>query len=133
MHYERGPYGKLTVDFRVLEAMALQNLDILVAMQKDLGGKLRSVKVDGGATANDLLMQLQADYLGQSVYRPVMIESTVAGAAFLAGLGVGLWKDLAELKKVWRLDKEFSANLKSDARKARVTSWHKAVSRALKG
>jgi glycerol kinase len=116
-----------------LEAMALQNLDILLAMQKDLGGKLRSVKVDGGATANNLLMQLQADYLGQSVYRPVMIESTVAGAAFLSGLGVGLWKDLAELKKVWRLDKEFSAQLKPQARKTRVTRWHKAVARALKG
>jgi glycerol kinase len=114
-----------------LEAMALQNVDILVAMQKDLGKKLKSVKVDGGATANNLLMQLQADYLGQPISRPRTIESTVMGAAFLAGLGVGLWRDLNELKKVWQLDQEFTPLLNKAARDTRIKNWHKAVQRSM--
>jgi glycerol kinase len=116
-----------------LEAMALQNVDILQAMQKDLGQKIKSVKVDGGATANNLLMQMQADYLGQSVFRPRMIESTVAGAAFLAGLGVGIWKDVKEIKKVWQLDQEFKPKLAALARKQRLANWHSAVKRCLSG
>jgi glycerol kinase len=113
-----------------LEAMALQNLDILVAMQKDLGKKLRSLKVDGGATANNLLMQLQADYLGQAISRPKMIESTVGGAAFLAGLGVGFWPDQKSLRQVWQLDQEFKNKMPDRARKERIEKWHKAVARA---
>lgn len=113
-----------------LEAMALQNLDILVAMQKDLGKKLKALKVDGGATANNLLMQLQADYLGQNIYRPRVIESTVTGAAYLAGLGVGLWRDQDDLKRVWQLDQEFHSKLNEKSRKLRVASWHQAVARA---
>jgi len=112
-----------------LEAMALQNVDILVAMQKDLGKKLKSLKVDGGATANNLLMQMQADYLGQSISRPQMIESTVAGAAYLAGLGVGFWSSQNELRKVWKLDQDFSPALNAQARAARLKSWHSAVAR----
>src|SRR6185312_14493427 len=113
-----------------LDAMALQNLDILVAMQKDLGKKLRTLRVDGGATADNLLMQLQADYLGQAIERPRMIESTAAGAAFLAGLGVGLWSNTEALKKVWHLDHRFEPKLASKARAERVKAWHTAVERA---
>ncbi|MCB0351536.1 MAG: glycerol kinase GlpK [Bdellovibrionales bacterium] len=113
-----------------LDAMALQNLDILSAMQKDLGKKLKSLKVDGGATSNNLLMQLQADYLGQSISRPKMIESTVLGAAYLAGLGAGFWKNQSEIKKVWQLDQDFKPKISSKARIARVKSWHAAISRA---
>ncbi len=112
-----------------LDAMALQNMDILVAMQKDLGKKLRTLKVDGGAVANNLLMQLQADYLGQSIYRPRLVESTVIGAAYLAGLGVGFWKSRDELKRVWQLDQEFKPVIAKPARDLRVKQWHTAIRR----
>ncbi len=110
-----------------LEAMALQNVDILEAMKKDLGKNIRGLKVDGGASANNLLMQLQSDYLAASITRPKMIETTSAGAAYLAGLGVGFWKDQAEIKKVWAIDKEFSPTLSAAQRSKRLKSWHKAI------
>lgn len=112
-----------------LEAMALQNADILFAMQKDLGGKLSNIRVDGGAAANNLLMQLQADYLGQSVERPQMIETTVAGAAFLAGLGSGFWKSQKEIAEVWKSDKVFGSLLAAKDRKIRLEKWHDAIER----
>lgn len=112
-----------------LEAMALQNVDILVAMEKDLGKRMRGVRVDGGAVADDLLMQMQADFLGVGVERPVQPESTVLGAAFLAGLGAGVWKSLAEVRQVWALDREFKPTLDSKARKNKLTEWHAAVAR----
>ncbi|MGE3385118.1 MAG: glycerol kinase GlpK [Bdellovibrionales bacterium] len=112
-----------------LEAMALQNVDILTAMQKDLGRKLREVRVDGGASANNLLMQLQSDYLGLLINRPRMIETTVAGAAFLAGLGVGLWPDLKTLENVWASDKLFRPHMTSKVRTLRLKAWHQAVER----
>jgi glycerol kinase len=114
-----------------LESMALQNADILFAMQKDLNAKLKSVRVDGGAAANNLLMQIQADYLGVEVVRPKMIETTAAGAAYLAGLGVGLWRDQAEIKKIWKVDKVFRSDLQNADREARFQDWHRAVKRAL--
>lgn len=112
-----------------LEAMALQNVDILLAMEKDLGRKMGTVRVDGGAVRDDLLMQMQADFLGVNVQRPKQTESTVLGAAFLAGLGSGYWPSLAELKKVWSVDKEFKPAMKAPARKAKLNEWHKAVGR----
>lgn len=112
-----------------LEAMALQNVDILVAMEKDLGKKLREVRVDGGAAANNLLMQLQADYLGVNINRPRMTETTVAGAAFLAGLGVGYWSDLATIEKVWQTERSFTPAMKAGDRAKRLARWHKAVDR----
>jgi glycerol kinase len=114
-----------------LEAMALQNTEILLAMQSDLKSSLKSVRVDGGAAANSTLMQIQADYLGVDVVRPEMIETTVAGAAYLAGLGVGLWSDLAEIKKGWKVNKLFQSNMSGAARSQRLERWRKAVSRAL--
>lgn len=113
----------------VLEAMALQNVDILLAMQKDLGKKLKSVRVDGGAVENDLLMQIQADYLGVTVSRPKVIESTTLGAAFLAGLGVGFWKSLDDVAKAWRLDREFKPSLSTADRKKRLQRWLIAINR----
>jgi glycerol kinase len=110
--------------------MALQNVDILEAMQKDLGKKMGALSVDGGAASNDLLMQLQANYLGRKIQRPKMIETTVAGAAYLAGLGVGLWKDTQEIKKVWKLDKEFNNEMTEVRRKDRLKRWHSAVGKA---
>jgi glycerol kinase len=112
-----------------LEAMALQNVDILAAMGKDLGRKMGAVRVDGGAVANDLLMQMQADFLGVAVERPKQIESTVLGAAFLAGLGVGFWSGLPEIKKVWALEKSFAPALDAKKRKIKMEEWHRAVAR----
>ncbi len=112
-----------------LEAMALQNVEILNAMSKDLGKKLTEVRVDGGASGNDLLMQLQADYLGVTCVRPKIIETTVAGAAFLAGLGVGLWQDTKEIEKIWQHDREFSPAATKSQREARLKKWNLAVKR----
>src|SRR5260370_282539 len=93
--------SSLEIRFVDDRAMALQNVDILIAMEKDLGRKLKTVRVDGGAVENNLLMQLQADFLGVSVERPRNIESTALGAAFMAGLGCGFWSSKEEIEKVW--------------------------------
>lgn len=113
-----------------LEAMALQNVDILHAMQTDLGEALKIVRVDGGATANDLLMQLQADYLGVPVVRPRVIETTALGAGFLAGLGTGLFESMQDLKSVWKTDRVFKPEATDEARRSRLETWHVAVRRA---
>lgn len=110
-----------------LEAMALQNVDVLATMQKDMGKKLRGLKVDGGAAANDLLMQMQADYLGLAVVRPANLETTALGAAFMAGLGAGVWKDLKELRKIAKIDREFKVKMTPKERKARHTRWELAL------
>jgi len=112
-----------------LEAMALQNVDVLETMQKDMGKKVKEIKVDGGAASNDLLMQLQADYSGYRVIRPQNLETTAMGAAFMAGLGIGLWKDLAEIKKVWKQDREFKVKMTSKVRKLRQQRWVRALER----
>lgn len=113
-----------------LEAMAMQNVEILLAMQKDLGKKMRSLRVDGGATANATLMQIQADTLGVTVERPQNIETTALGAAFLAGLGCGFWKSQDELKKVWQMDRDFKVKWNAKQRSERLKSWQLAVQRA---
>ncbi len=113
-----------------LEAMALQNVDILRAMERDLGRRMGELKVDGGAAAHNLLMQLQADYLGREIIRPKVIETTVAGACFLAGLGVGIWKDTEALAKVWKADQRFPSRMGTGPRRRRLESWQQAVCRA---
>lgn len=112
-----------------LEAMALQNADILTAMQKDLGKKLKSIKVDGGASANNLLMQLQADYASTQVVRPQIVESTALGAAYLAGLGVGFWKNIDEIRKIWKIDQDFKVKMNAKDRKTRLEHWAAALKR----
>jgi glycerol kinase len=113
-----------------LEAMAMQNAEVLEAMQKDAGKKVRLLRVDGGAAANELLMQIQADYLGVKVERPKNIESTLMGATFMAGLGVGFWKNLEEIRQIKSLDKTFSPKMTAAQRKKRKASWDLAVRRA---
>jgi glycerol kinase len=113
-----------------LEGMALQNVDLLAAMERDLGKRVVSVKVDGGAAANDLLMQLQADYLGTRCVRPRVIETTSAGAAFMAGLGSGIWKSAADVRRVWKEDRTFVPGMPRRARAERLRRWREAVSRA---
>lgn len=112
-----------------LEAMALQNVDILVTMQRDLRKKVKIVRVDGGAAANDLLMQLQADYCGVNVVRPENLETTALGAAFMAGLGCGYWKNLNEIRRVWKINREFKVKMSAKARKVRMHRWEKALER----
>lgn len=113
-----------------LEAMAMQNADILLAMQKDLKKKLKRLRVDGGASANNLLMQLQADYLSTVVDRPQQVETTATGACYLAGLGVGLWKSVDEIRRIWKKDREFSPKISAKDLKTRRLSWEKAVRKA---
>ncbi|GAB5450132.1 MAG: glycerol kinase GlpK [Halioglobus sp.] len=114
-----------------LDAMALQNADILRAMESDLGKRMKTLRVDGGAAANDLLMQIQADVLGRALVRPQVIETTVAGACYLAGLGVGLWDSPAAVKKIWREERGFSVAMSASARRARLASWDAALKRTL--
>jgi glycerol kinase len=113
-----------------LEAMALQNTEILLAMKKDLGRDLKSVRVDGGAAVNQLLMQLQADYLGVEVVRPKMIETTSAGAAYLAAIGAGIFTSVDDIRKIWKTDKTFKPKMTSAARTERLERWSHAVDRA---
>ncbi len=122
--------GRAEVARATLEAMALQNVDILKAMQKDLGRNMRDLRVDGGASANNLLMQMQADFLGKKIIRPKMIETTVAGAAYLAGLGVGFWSSTSEIKNVWQIDRKFSSQLTASGRSQRTTSWQRAIKKS---
>lgn len=113
-----------------LEAMALQNVEILLAMEKDLGRRLKGIRVDGGASANNLLMQIQSDYLGSSVTRPQIVETTALGAAYLAGLGVGLWTDLKQIRAIWKEDRRFDPKLSSKSRAERLKRWQSAVEKA---
>ncbi len=110
-----------------LDAIALQTVDVLGAMEADSGIRLRELRVDGGAANNDLLMQMQADYAGVPVVRPSVTETTALGAAYLAGLGVGFWKDTAEIAKQWQVEKRFTPKMKPAARKAVLATWHAAI------
>jgi glycerol kinase len=115
-----------------LDAMALQNADILRAMEQDLGKRMKTLRVDGGAAANDLLLQIQADVVGRKLVRPAVIETTVAGACYLAGLGVGLWSSPAQVRSIWKADREFSVGITAAARRRRLASWQSAVDRTLR-
>lgn len=114
-----------------LESIAYQTSDVLNAMEQDSGLNLTSLKVDGGASANNFLMQFQSDILNCDVIRPQCIETTALGAAYLAGLAVGYWKDKQEIKENWALGKEFKAQMSGDVRLKLVKGWKKAVKCAL--
>jgi glycerol kinase len=114
----------------VLEGIAFQNADILVAMQKDLGKPIASVKVDGGASANNLLMQFQTDILGVNLRRPKYLETTSLGAVFAAGLGAGVWTDLADIETTWKEERTFSPNFDARQREEAMNRWSQAVARA---
>lgn len=112
-----------------LEAICYQTKDVLEAMQKDAQIEIKTLKVDGGATVNATLMQLQADVLGIEVVRPKVIETTALGAAYTAGLAVGFWKDTAELRDHWQEDFRWSPNWNDAEREENFARWHKAVER----
>jgi glycerol kinase len=114
-----------------LESMAYQTRDVLEAMQQDSGMSLGVLKVDGGAAANNLLMQFQSDVLGVSVQRPVVHETTALGAAYLAGLAVGFWQDANDVRRNWALDREFKPAMRNDPREQLYGRWKQAVTRSL--
>jgi glycerol kinase len=114
----------------VLESIAFQTADVIDAMNHDSGLKLDTLRVDGGAAANDLLMQIQADILGVTVERPTVTETTALGAAYLAGLATGFYPSLDELAKRWKLNRAFSPRMSPDQRESMLAGWRKAVERA---
>ncbi len=114
-----------------LESMAYQTKDVLGAMEADSGIKLQALKVDGGAAANNLLMQFQADMLAVPVERPKVIETTALGAAYLAGLAVGFWQDKEELAKRWQLEHHFDCAMEQTRREKLYSGWKRALTRAL--
>jgi glycerol kinase len=113
-----------------LESIAFQVMDVLKAMEADAKIKLKELRVDGGASANNLLMQLQADLLNVPVVRPKVSETTALGAAYLAGLAVGYWKSQADIARQWQADRKFTPTMKPAARKQIASGWEKALSRA---
>ena len=115
----------------VVESLAYQSCDVISAMEQDSGIELTSLRVDGGASVNDLLMQFQADMIGKEVVRPSCIETTALGAAYFAGLATGFWKDLDEVKENWSIDKTFVSEKDDEFRKANLEGWHHAVRQAM--
>ena len=113
-----------------LESIAFQSAELLMAMQKDAAQPLVELRVDGGATANNLLMQFQADVLGVPVVRPRITETTALGAAYLAGLGAGVWTSLAQLTGNWQVDRRFEPAMSRDEATERLRRWSHAVERA---
>jgi len=109
-----------------LESIAYQTYDILKAMESDAGAKIKELRVDGGATQNNFLMQFQADILKTQVVRPQITETTAMGAAFLAGLAVGFWKDVKEIEALWKEDK-LIAPTKSSKLANNLKEWNRAV------
>ena len=114
----RGHIARATLD-----AMALQNLDILLAMEKDLGRRMKPLRVDGGAAANNLLMQIQADVLNVPVIRPRVTETTALGAAYAAGLATGYWSGLDELRRNWQEDRAWQGRLEEAPREQGYLLW----------
>ncbi|WP_196605890.1 glycerol kinase GlpK [Pectinatus haikarae] len=114
-----------------LDSLAYQTKDVLDAMQSDSGIKLDSLKVDGGAVANNLMMQFQSDLLGVPVDRPKVVETTALGACYLAGIAVGFWKNKEELINNWQLDRRFEPNMGEEERNELYVGWLKAVRRTM--
>ena len=115
-----------------LEAMAYQTADVLDAMQKDAPFPIRSVRVDGGASANNFLLEFQADILGLEIMRPMCVETTALGAAFLAGLGVGYYSDAGSIRSDWKPERRFTPAMEPARREALLRGWHRAVERSLR-
>jgi glycerol kinase len=113
-----------------LDSIAYQTLEVLQAMQKDSGIDIRELRVDGGATVNNQLMQFQSDLLQAKVVRPKITETTALGAAYLAGLAVGYWSGIKEVKQQWQVDRTFSPQLKGEEIGSLIKGWHRAVKAA---
>ena len=136
--YARGMITGITRGFSrahlvraTLESIAYQTYDICEAMENDAGVPLTRLKVDGGASANEFLMQFQSDLLGAEVIRPQCIETTAMGAAYLAGLAVGFWTSLDDVRASWETDTVFVPEMEEARREELLGGWHKAVKSAL--
>ena len=113
-----------------LESIAYQTKDVLDAMVKEVGADISCIKVDGGASKNKFLMQFQSDIVGKKVIRPIITETTALGAAYLAGLAVGFWKDKEEISKLWYSSEEFNPNMEEEKKEKYYKGWKKAIERA---
>ncbi len=114
-----------------LESIAFQTRDVIEAIERDSGISLSELRVDGGAAANDLLLQIQADVLGREVVRPAVLETTALGAAYLAGLATGYWKDAGDVARNWREDRRFAPQMIAERREELYAGWSRAVERSL--
>jgi glycerol kinase len=110
-----------------LESIAFQSYDLLKAMEADAGIPIAELRVDGGATHNNLLMQFQSDMVYTKVIRPTMVETTALGAAYLAGLAVGFWKDVEELRSKWKMDQVFTPLMDDAQRMQKIKGWERAI------
>ena len=124
-------FGRAHLVRATLESLAYQTYDIARAMERDSGIRIAELKVDGGACANNFLMQFQSDLVGCDVYRPRCIETTALGAAYLAGLAVGYWKSKKDIINNWAIDKIFTSSMEEDRRIRLLNGWHKAVKCAM--
>ncbi len=113
-----------------LDSIAFQSAALLAAMGRDAGGPITELRADGGAASNDLLMQFQADLLGIPVVRPAITETTALGAAYLAGLATGVWRDTDELARLWRIERSFSPTMSRDRAASLMNDWERAVRQA---
>ena len=114
-----------------LESMAYQTYDLMTAMTEDTGRPISTFKVDGGAAANDFLLEFQADILGMPLCRPECIETTSLGAAYLAGLATGYWSSGEDITSNWRIDKVFEPSMEKEKKDRLISGWHEAVGRTL--
>ena len=113
-----------------LESISYQTMDVVEAMEADSGIATTELRVDGGATVNQMLMQFQSDILNTRLVRPKVSETTALGAAYLAGLAVGFWDDLDEIKEQWQVARVFEPSMDGDCRAALIKTWHKALQRS---
>ncbi|MBQ1236901.1 MAG: glycerol kinase, partial [Oscillospiraceae bacterium] len=113
-----------------LESIAYQSSDVLFAMEEDTGIRLENLRVDGGASANRFLMQFQSDIMGRTVLRPAIAETTALGAAFLAGLAVGVWKDKEEIRATWVAKNRYEPQMEEETRRKLLRKWNKAVEKS---
>jgi glycerol kinase len=114
-----------------LESIAYQTYDVLKAMEADSGISIKELRVDGGATANDLLMQFQSDILQVPVIRPTVVETTALGAAYLAGLGVGFWSSVEDIQQQWQVDRRFLPAMETVRVRDLLKGWQRAIKAAI--
>jgi glycerol kinase len=124
--------GRPHIARAALEAIALSSAELVAAMNADLGSPVAELRVDGGAARNDLLMQMQADFAGVPVIRPAQTETTALGAAYLAGLGEGVWSEPGEIERLWQAERVFEPGIGEDERQTRLATWRRAVERTLR-
>jgi len=122
--------GKAHIVRAALESIALQSKELIDAMEADSGETIRELRVDGGAAVNNFLMQFQADILGKPVVRPVDVETTALGAAYLAGIAEKVWSGAGEVESFWRVDRYFEPQMQADRRMEWIDGWRRAVARA---